>query len=337
MTDRKLYASIPGFSNLLSVNVATQHEQSVSTATIECIGTPTKGIGDEVNIDLGFTDYHGHIFKGYIKQIEKTAPPNIYKVTCHDVLAQAVDYFFVPTNPDQPFRRQNIKAEKLIEDVLREAGLTNFDFDDTHFTFAVTPDVYAEVKLISAYDYCNGITDILAWHFWADENGIIKLKNRKPYFMASDDPGTSQPGWVNDIPIKTLTDTNFLNVNYVRHERDLRNRVVVVGAPGVSAEASASSPYLPAGFYKTAALYWPILDSQEMADKAATYNLNLLNRLSIELQGNVIGDYQLLAHKAVSVNISKMGISDDFYIFYAEHNWSEAGYITTLQLRAKAI
>ncbi len=337
MTAKKLYASIPGFSNLISVNVATQHEQSVSTATIECIGEPTKGIGDEVNIDLGFTDYHGHIFKGYIKQIEKSAPPHVYKVTCHDVMAQAVDYFFVPTNPDQPFRRQNIKAEKLIEDVLREAGLTTFDFDDTQFTFAVTPDVYAEVKLISAYDYAKGIADILAWHLWADENGVIKFKNRKPYFMDSSDPGTSQPGWVNDTPIKTLTGADNINVSYVRHERDLRNRVVVVGAPGIFAEAKAESPYLPPGFYKTAALFWPILDSQDMADKAASYNLNLLNRLSVEIQCNVLGDYQLLAHKAVSVNLSNPSISDNFYIFYAEHSWSASGYTTTLQLRAKAI
>lgn len=145
-----LYASIPGMSTLSAITVATQHQQSVSTATIQCQSL-TKDIGDEVNIDLGYEGDHGHVFKGFVKQIERSTPDGTYQVTCHDVMSRAVDYFFVPDNPDAPFKRANITAEDLIEDVLREAGLTSFDFDNTSFTFAVTADVYAEVKLVSAH------------------------------------------------------------------------------------------------------------------------------------------------------------------------------------------
>lgn len=334
----KLYASIPGFSTIIAVNVSTQHQQSVATATIQCQSL-TKDIGDEVNIDLGYDADHGHIFKGYVKQIERTTPNGTYQVTCHDVMSRAVDYFFVPDNPDAPFRRSNITAEDLIEDVLREAGLTAFDLDNTSFTFAVTADVYAEVKLISAYDYANGISDLIAWHMWANPTGTIKLKNRKPYWMESGGPESSQPGYVADTALKTLSDgiggSGILQARYYEHERDLRNRVVVHGAPGVSSTKTASSSYLPAGYYKSAALYWPILDSQSMADKAATYNLSLLNRLSVGLELTLRGDHELVAHEAVHATINKISVDDDFYIYYAEHNWSAKGYTTTLDLRAK--
>ena len=186
------------------------------------------------------------------------------------------------------------------------------------------------------YDYCNGIADILAWHLWADPpTGTIKFKNRKPYFMAVGDPDDNQPGWTADSIVTTITDTVTLDVTYTEDEKDLRNRVVVVGAPGISAEAKESSPYLPAGYYKSVGLFWPILDSQSMADNAADYNLKLLNRLTKQLNITILGDYRLTAHKAVTANISKISISDDFYIYYAEHNWSAKGYTTTLQLRSK--
>ncbi len=329
-----LYASIPGMSTLTAVNVSTQHQQSVSTATIQCQST-TKDIGDEINIDLGFNDSHGHVFKGFVKQIERTTPDNTYQITCHDIMSRAVDYFFVPDNPEAPFRRANILAEDLIEDVLREAGLTSFDFDNTFFTFAITDGVYAEVKLVSAYDYASGISDVIAWHLWADSVGTINLKNRKPYWMESGGPESLQPGYVADTALKTLTDAVTIQANYTKHERDLRNRIVVAGAPGISYTATAVSPYLPAGYYKSAALYWPILDDMEFATKAANYNLSLLNRLSVGLQLTIIGDYELSAHKAVHATIDKISIDDDFYIFYAEHNWSAKGYTTTLDLRAK--
>ena len=333
-----LYASIPGMSTITAINVATQHQQSVATATIQC-QTTTKDIGDEINIDLGYNSNHGHIFKGFVKQIERTTPDNTYQITCHDVMSRAVDYFFVPDNPEAPFRRANIKAEDLIEDVLREAGLTSFDFDDTFFTFAVTADVYAEVKLVSAYDYANGITGIIAWHMWADNTGTIKLKNRKPYWMESGGQEAQQPGYVGDTALKTISDgiggSGVVQASFVEHERDLRNRIVVHGSPGITAIAQSSSPHLPAGYYKSAALYWPILDDQGYAQDAANYNLSLLNRLSVGLNLTIVGDHELLAHEAVHATIDKLGIDDDYYIYYAEHNWSAKGYTTTLDLRAK--
>ena len=337
MTDT-LYASIPGMSTITAVTVATQHQQSVATATIQCQST-SKDIGDEINIDLGYNASHGHIFKGYVKQIERSTPQGTYQITAHDVMSRAVDFFFVPDNPEAPFRRANITAEDLIEDVLREAGLTSFDLDATSFTFAVTAGVYAEVKLVSAYDYANGISDVIAWHMWADNTGQIQLKNRKPYWMAAGSPEAAQPGYVADTALKTISDglggSGVIQAQYFEHERDLRNRIVVHGTPGITAIAQSSSPHLPAGYYKSSALYWPILDDQSVADKAASYNLSLLNRLSVGLGLTIIGDHELLAHEAVHATIDKLGIDDDYYIFYAEHNWSAKGYTTTLELRAK--
>lgn len=153
--------------------------------------------------------------------------------------------------------------------------------------------------------------------------------------MESGGPESAQPGYVADTALKTLLDANTLQARYFKHERDLRNRVVVHGAPGISSIKTASSSYLPAGYYKSAALYWPILDSQTSADNAAIYNLSLLNRLSVGLELTIIGDYELVAHEAVHATIDKLSIDNDYYIYYAEHNWSAKGYTTTLELRAK--
>jgi len=325
-----LYCSITNLTNVLNVNVSMSHVSAVTTAVIEAIGS-TLSIGDSITIDLGYNDNHAQIFEGYVKSIDKNVPENTYTITAHDVLVRAIDFFVVSTDPEDPFTRSNISAEDLIEDVLELAGITGLDADPTNFVFATASE--AEVNLVSAYDYCKFIADFLTYHLYADTTGTVHFLNRKPYVMEAGSPESSQPGFVADSSSGTIDDTKILTFTYKESEQDLRNRVVVYGSPGVYAEASDSSPYLPGGYYKSVAFATPLIDQTSYAQAAADYNLLILNRLTRQISMTVIGDPDYLARRVFTVQESILSIDDDYYILIAEHLWSKSGYTVNMELR----
>jgi len=335
----KLYASISGVNNILSVDISTSHTASTATSQVICSST-SKNIGDSISIDLGYTDNHSIIFTGYVKSIDKETPKNITKLTCSDVFIRAIDYFVVSADPDDPFTRKNIGAAILIKQVLALAGLTSFTYTDPQFTFATTPNSEVVVSLVSAYDFCKMVADLLAWNLWAENGGMIYFRNRKPYVM---DGNSGQVGDIADTVLKTIWTKDMLNFEYRESDRELRNRVVLHGAPGVYSESQSSTSYvprtdsmeqiLPSGFYKSMALVTEIIDNQSMADNACDYNLALYNRVTTQASTTVIGDPDLLARRVIHVNEKNLGINSDWYIYTADHSWSQAGYTTSMELR----
>jgi len=329
----KLYGTVTNCTSLINISISESHSSSTTTAIIVCEST-TLSIGDSIQIDLGYVTDHDVIFTGYVKIIEQTVPDNIYTITATDVLIRAVDYFIVSANPDTPFSRQNIAAEDLVEDVLNLAGITNYTAQATSFTLAINS--VAEVNLISSYDYSKSIADIVAWHLWAGRDGTVYFKNRKPYVMTG---ASGQPGDVADTPISGVSitdigsDKNILSFSYIKSETELRNRIVVQGGIGIYAEASASSPYLPAGFYKTVLVANQIIDTQSIAEDSASYNLAMLNRLTKRISASVIGDHRLQARRTVDVDEQYTGIDEDCYIYACSHQWSSSGYTVQLELR----
>ena len=318
MADR-LYASVTGCSNIYTVQVSDSHTSPTATATITC-GSTSLDVGDDVNINLGYTGSHGDVFYGYVKNVVRLQSPTRYEISCANAMIRAVDFFIVSTNPETPYEAENISAEDLVGDLMELAGLTSYNGGNTGFTFA-TNGVPLEVNLVSAYDYCKMIADIVAWHIYADINGTIHFADRPPF----PDGGASAA---------TLSNTNLLSVNYWRSDRDLRNRVVVYGSDGIFAEASASSPYLPAGFYKSVAVAAPtVITSQAMAQKSADYNLALLNRLTIGGAAVIQGDHSISCRDNVTVNKSDIGMSGTFYVYGLEHDWGKEGFKTNLELR----
>ncbi len=230
----QLYASITGCtqSNILNITVNESHGSATANAMFEVIDT-TLDIGDYVEIDLGYTTDHGVVFAGYVKQIEHKIQENTYSITANDLLIRASDYFIVPSNPNDSYKRRGISAEDLVRDVMAMAGLTSFTYDTTYFTFGINSDV--EVKLVSSYDYSRMIGDYITWTVWADRSGTVHFENRKPYVMTGD---TGQPGDVPDVPTSyTVQDSNLISFSKFVNEKNLRNKVVVWGADGVYAEA----------------------------------------------------------------------------------------------------
>jgi hypothetical protein len=323
-----LYGTASGCTGLQTVMVSDSHSASTSTAQIMC--TSFSGtLGDFISVDIGYTTDHGVVFTGYVKQIDRQVPNNTYTIIAMGTLIRAVDYFVAPSNPDEPFKRDHILAENLVRDVLELCGLTLDHHTDTSFTFAINS--VAEVKLVSCYDYCRMIGDVLTWSLWSDDDGETHFENRKPFPMT----GTSgQPGDTADSSSFAITTGNVLNVAYKIDERNLRNRVVVYGAENIHAEASASSPYLPAGYYKTAAVASQIIDTQEMAQKSCDYNLYYYNRLGYSVNFTVLGDHRFKPRVCCTLTESHIGITAEmWYVMAVEHNWGASGYTCNLELR----
>jgi hypothetical protein len=313
-----LYATVTNTSNISQIRFAEAHNDSAPIITIDAL-TTTLSIGDSITVYLGYVGDYNKIFTGYVKSITYTTPPTMKKITAYGAMIRAVDYFIAASDPDNPYSQSNISAEDLVEDIMDMAGLTNFGYDATSFVFGVQNPV--EVNLVSAYDFCSMVSNTLAWHLYADLNGKVWFVNRKPYVMGG------------DSSIATITQTDILNVSYIQSERDLRNRVVVYGGEGISSVASASSPYLPSGFYKSvvASAWW--IDTQSMADLAASYNLDLLNRLTKEATITILGDSSISAREVVTVTESRTGMSGDWYVYGVDHSWGSGGFTTTLTLR----
>jgi hypothetical protein len=315
----QLYATVTGCSGIESISVSDSHTAPTATANITCMSS-SLDVGDHVTVNLGYTSNHDRVFSGYVKNVQRSQSPTQYEITCANAMVRAIDFFIVSNNPLTPYSKENIKAEDLVGDLMAMAGLTNYHGDNTSFTFA-TAGYPVEVNLVSSYDFSKMIADLLAWHIYADNDGAVHFLDRKPYPDG-------------DSSVATLDDSNLLNVGYFRSDRDLRNKVVVYGSEGVYAKAQASSPYLPAGFYKSVVVASPsLIQSTSMAQAIANYNLAKLNRLTIGGTATIIGDSSIACRDCVEVNKADIGMSDQFYVFGLEHQFGKDGFQTSLDLR----
>lgn len=338
----KLYASVTGTTGLVSIDFSNSHSASTASAVVVARETDLS-LGSRVTIDLGYTlDYHT-ILTGYLKQKEYNVLDGTYSLTFNDILVRAVDYFIVGANPETPLKYKNILAEDLVKNVLALANLTSVSAQETNFTLAINAD--AEVAQVSSYDYCRMIGNIITYNLWA-ENDVVYFKNRKPYVMTG---ATGQPGDVTDetilygqtgsVSVRLITKPDILSIDYSVSERDLRNRIVVTGSSGISAESKEISPYLPnlpeKPFYKSVLVAAPyLISTQEIAKKTADYNLALLNKLTETLSISMVGDISLNARQIVTVDCDGFPEGDgNWYVFQCEHSWSRSGFITTLELR----
>jgi len=340
----KLFASIAGVSNPFNIQVTSAHNAPTSTANIQCLST-TKDVGDAIAIDLGYVGNHSQVFQGYVKQVEHQVPEDTWSLTCVDVMIRAIDYFIAAADPANPYKIDKIKAEDLVKVLLAMAGLPLDNKDNTHFTFATVNT--AEVNLVTVYDQIRVIADLLTWSIYADEQGETYFVNRKPYIMSTNpaNPGWDQVGMKNDVPSYTVSDLlgQVLQSTLVVSERDLRNKVVIYGAAQSHGEAKEKKSYnpltglmvpvLPDGYYKTAVGASPLIDPATCTE-IAEYNLALYNRLGINVQAQWIGDPKYKARTVVTYTDSYNSISAvDFYVYMVEHQWSNAGYTTNVELR----
>jgi len=311
--------SITGGIEAISIDVFESYEQPSSRCTIVTPNYGSLGLGDLITVNIGFDSSNGTVFQGYIQDIAADRLPGQYTIEAQDVLIKAVEHLIVSTDLDNPWSRTNISAEDLIEDLLNEAGIISFSGASPGFTFA-TGEMPVEFQLIFAWDAIKMVSDVVAWHVYADTSGTVHFADIDP-----------TPSGAPVASYVTGSSGTILTAHRSRNTDNLRNKVVVFGIPPVAAVSSASSPYLPAGFYKTAVISSHLIDTQAMADTTASYNLSKWNKLTETCSLETIGQYQRHARQTVTVTESFSGASGDFFIHDITHSLTNT-YIMRLNL-----
>jgi len=319
---RVLHADITGSSDIYSVTIDQDYSQPTSSMIFECDST-TLSLGDSVQADVGFDDDHAVLFTGYVleKDVQRDQNGVRYSVRCRDQLWRAMAYFIAAEDPQSPLEYSNIESATLVQNMLEMSGITSYSLDVPGFTFA--PEEPLEVQLTSAWDMIQRICQLIAWHCY-DDYGTVRFLDRKPYNVAGDSPVAT---------LITGTGEAILAVQPFSIGSDkIRNRVVVYGREGVYASAQASSPFLPAGFYKTEAISAPdLIDTTSMAQDIADYNLELLNRLEKTATVNIEGNPTVRARRVVTVTEEDTGVSGDWFVYGCRHEIRDT-YTTNMTL-----
>ncbi len=317
---KTLYHSITGGVEAVSIEVFESYGQATAKCSIITDDYGSLDLGDLIEVDMGYVGDHGVVFKGYIQDINSERLPGQHIIEAHDVLIRAVEYLIVSTDLDNPWHRHNISMEDLVHDLLEEAGITDYSGDTSNFTLA-TGEVPAEFQLVFVMDAINQVAGIIAWHCYADQGGTVHFEDLKPI-----------PAGSHVVHYTTGVGGNLVTVSRHISTDNLRNKVVVFGEPPIYAEAHASSFYLPNGFYKTAVISTPLIDTQSMADTCASYNLAAWNRLTEILQVEAEGDYARHARQTVEVTESFTLTTGNWFIYDITHSLAET-YTIRMNLR----
>lgn len=316
---RTLSHTITAGVRAVRIEITADYNELCRRATIETRNVGGLDVGDDIEIEIGYAGDTAKLFHGAVKAVGASNLPGLYRLECLDDLWRAKEFWFVPEDLDDPWSRSNITAEDLAEDILGECGITDYSADwVSGFTFA-TGEVPVEIKLVAAADPLSWINEIVGGHIYCDSTGTVHFTNIQPV------PGVS---------VATLTTGNngqLIFTDYTKSDENLRNRVVVFGAPGVSASAEAASPHLPANFYKTAIVSHGMIDTQQMAQDTADLNLTQLNRLTEGVVVECEGDPDIDCRDTVTVTEAFTGVAGDWFVLAATHDFSER-YVMRLTL-----
>lgn len=320
---KSLYMAATGCTGIKSIQAGGDYNGPCQQAVIEC-DECTLSVGDRCDVDMGYTTDHDVIVHGYAKEINPQTPDGLYRVRVFDDLILAADFLIASEDPENPLTYNNISAGQLVTNVLNLASLTNLDIGEPGFTFGVNNPV--KVQLVKAWDFVRQICDMLVWHCWADNSGVVHFANRPPY-----------PTGGASFSLTTGNSGNLILVNHTRSDEKLRNKIVVYGYNGVCGVASAPPPAgvsLPAGYYKTAVISYPdIIDTQAMADAVASYNLTLLNRVTETITLDAEGDIAVIRGTTVSITESETDSTGTWFVYEATHRITDSeGYRMHLTL-----
>ncbi len=295
-------------------------------AVVEIIATAhTLSVGDTVTVSFGYTgSTQTFITDGVVRKIITRVPDYNYAITIHDKLGRAVDYFMASDNPDSPYLATNIEASALVVALLALAGVTPVTATTTIFTYGTRGAV--KINLVSVWGMVEQIDRITGYDTYVNGAGTVFFADRPPYITASDT--------VAAYSFTAGSSGELISAEYDRNVEFLRNRIVVYGGPGIFYTASAISPYLPAGFYKTLVVGHPLIDNQTAAVSTGDANLITFNRLTQTLQISTLGVASIRARAVVDVTESFTGFTSatKWLVFGSHHLISQSGYTCEFSL-----
>ena len=327
---KEVYASAGGVTDIVSMEVTASAGAACATFSFQ---TPSSGfsVGDEISLQMGYTGDIDTVLTGYVDTVTAERPPGLYRIEGRDKLKLALDYFIVAASLDKEdwfnprLETGDATPAGVIGAILGLCGLGGLsggggggweignDTDGTPF------------QLISAWDAIQQVCAICACRVWCDSSGAIQMGSLTSSFGGGGSFTTGDDG-------------NILSCSRSLGNDDLRNKIVVIGGLDSDGEyytatASAESPYLPAGFYKTAVISTDLIGSQDAANATAATNLTALNKLTERTTIEAIGTPGVERYCSVSVSESFTGGGGGTVVSVA-HIIDSSGYRTRLTARA---
>lgn len=302
----------------VAVQLEASFDQFCATARVSTVSRYNLEPGAVYAIEIweGYNGFMDRTFTGFIDDLKLGRFPNTYELICRDVLKKAVDTWLDDTGVEY----NQIQAEAAVVDLLGKAGISNVDAQASNFTLADVKK--ATFKLVSVMDAVQQIAALIGWQVWATSDGVVHFKYRKPlpsansFWDYADGPGG-----------------NLLKSEYTETDRNLRNRIVVIGYDKIKATAQADSPYVPdPPKYRTAILSSELVDTQRMAEVIARWMLNDLNHLTESLDLQIVGNPRLKTGMTIHVRESGWsGQNANFFVFsLRSDNQGDRGYTMDL-------
>lgn len=306
-------------TNVISIERDPNWDQYSSTCRITIATTLNlnPNMTSEIKVFEGYNNNYAQTFTGYVDDIVRGRFPDTWVLVCRDVLKRAIETWL----DDEGVSYSVAQAETAVVDLLSKAGITVVA-DTTNFTIGdVNP---AEFKLMSVMDAAMQIANLIGWRIWAGVDGTVYFKYARPL-------PSSTSSW-------TYTrGTNVLKYDYTRTDRNLRNRIVVVGWDEIRSVASAGSPYVPnPPGYRTAILSSELIDTQSMADTIAAWMLSSLNHLTDSIEMECVGNPLLRVGDTVHFTDSERSIDAHFFIYgiRSQNNGEQGSYTQTMTIVA---
>lgn len=317
--------SCTGVTAIKSIELRESYNQATVNAEVVCTAH-SLSIGDSVDIVMGRVGSSNTMMTGgIVRKIITRVPEFDYQITVQDILSQAIDFAIVSDDPQAPYTATNIKAEDLLVYLLGLASITGVSAASTVFTFGTVKPV--PINLVNVWTMIELINRISGYTTYADAAGTVHFVDRPAYITAGD--VTSVHSYV------TGTGGDILDIEYDKNTEQLINRVVVYGGDGntIHSTASAVSPYLPAGFYKTMVLAHPLLSNQATVDATSALNLEIFNRLTENVNMTVKGNSAIRIRSVVDVTESFTQLTGNLWLVYGiTHTISKSNFIQKMTL-----
>lgn len=328
---------IIGGYNLPVYSLSVSEDFDAASTTFTLV---TDSSGSQVSVNdtvttvvMGYSGDSGSMMTdGYVDSIVAERPPATYTITGRDKLKLAADYFIVEASMDSDdffnprLDNGSTSPEDIISDILDECGLSaNQDLDSTGGAWTLgTAEEGTEFQLVSAWDAIQQVTIIGVWKVWVTPSGSIRFSQVTP------EPGTPSGS------LTTGNSGNILHISYSKSDTNLRNKVVVIGAPlegggepYYTGTASASSPYLPVGYYKTTVISTDLLTDEGDCYDSAAANLARWNKLDERVSFEAEGDASIHAQDTLTITEAFTGVSGDWFIYEITHTIDGNGYTMT--------
>ena len=311
-----LYGGTP-IANVVSAAITRSFDQQATECRITTLTQPnvTPDSIHQITVGNGYSSTILRDFTGYVDDVVDGSFPHTWEIVCRDVLKKPINTWL----DDVGVSYTDTLAENAVADLLSRAGLS-VNAGSTNFTIGdVKP---AEFKLISVMDAAMQIAALIGWHIWAGQDGTVYFQKIKPV-------PTDSPYWTYTVG------TDVLKYKRTITDRNLRNRIVVLGYDNIRSVAYAGSDFVanPPG-YNTAILSSELIDTQNMAQTVAGWMLQDLNHLTESVEFSVVGNPMLDVGRTIRFVDPTASIDNNYFLFSlnSRNDGSTGEYVTDLTI-----